>query len=177
MKPEKCERVAMGGVFSALCLLLMFLAAVVPFASIAMPMLAGAMLTVVVIENGAKTAMMVYISVSLLSAFMVPDLDAKLLFIMFFGYYSMIRPPLEKLRLIPARYAAKLLIFNAALVIGYYISISVGGVEEAVGSLLGEYGPIMLLIGFDVTFLLYDFVLTKYTWLYLNWFKPTFLRR
>lgn len=176
MKPEKCERIALGGVFSSLCLLLMFLASVVPFASIAMPMLAGAALTVVVIENGTKTAVLVYVAVSLLSVFMVPELDAKLLFITFFGYYSALKPAFEKLAAL-IQYAVKLSVFNSAMVISYYLSIAIAGVDKAIDGLFGQYGPLLFLLGINILFFLYDFLITRYIRLYLNWFKPTFLRR
>lgn len=155
----------------------MFLAAVVPFASIAMPMLAGAMLTVVVIENGAKAAMMVYIAVSLLSVFMVPDIDAKLLFIMFFGYYNVLKPLLDKMPHMPVRYAVKLLIFNISMIISYYLSLYITGLDEAVAGWLGNYGPFLMLLGLNFVFLMYDYTMTQYIKLYVNWFRPTFLRR
>lgn len=169
----------MGGVFSSLCLLLMFLSSVVPFSSFAIPMLAGAMLAVVVIENGAKTAALVYISVSLLSAFIVPDVDTKLMFILFFGYYPVLRPLLHKIPGKPVEVIAKVLIFNAAMVLSYFLSIKLTGLDEAAreNEFLGRYAPLILISGMNLVFWLYDFVLTKYTVIYLNWFRPTFLRR
>ena len=49
----------MGGIASALCLLLMMLT-IIPIATYTMPALAGMVLIVVVIENGYSTAWMVY---------------------------------------------------------------------------------------------------------------------
>jgi hypothetical protein len=174
---EKSARIAIGGVFSALCLLLMFLSSVIPFAAIALPMLAGAMLTVVMLENGAKTAFLVYISVSLLSLFIVPNIDAKLLFILFFGYYSILKPAVEKIPVRAAQMALKLFIFNATMVSGYYFSIVILGLSDTGNELFEKYAPAFLLVGMNLSFILYDYLLTRYIFLYIHKFKPTFLRR
>ena len=155
----------------------MFLSSVIPFAAVALPMFAGAMLTVVMLENGAKTAFLVYISVSLLSLFLVPDIDAKLLFILFFGYYSIVKPALEKLPGKPVQALLKLVIFNAAMLLGYYFSLTILGLRDTGSELFEKYAPAFLLIGMNFSFILYDYLLTRYITLYLRWFKPTFLRR
>ena len=58
----------MGGIASALCLLLMILT-IIPIATYTMPAPAGMVLIVVVIENGYSTAWMVYAAVGFLSLF------------------------------------------------------------------------------------------------------------
>jgi hypothetical protein len=175
---EKAAKIAMGGVFSALCLLFMFMTAVIPFASFAMPMLAGAALAVVAIENSAKTAVLVYATVSLLSIFIVPDLDAKLLFIVFFGYYSIIAPGLDKISARLLRLCAKLLVFNAAMSAWYLGSTKLFGVDEAFAEsgFFYEYGLPIIFVGLNATFLIYDFTLKRYAALYTRWFKPRFLK-
>ena len=73
MKIRKSTQVAVGGLSSALCLLLMFMTGMIPFATFALPSLAGILLIVVVVENGIQTATLGYASVSILSLFMCPD--------------------------------------------------------------------------------------------------------
>lgn len=67
----------MGGIASALCLLLMILT-IIPIATYTMPALAGMVLIVVVIENGYSTAWMVYAAVGFLSLFICPDKEAAM---------------------------------------------------------------------------------------------------
>ncbi len=179
MKSEQATRIALGGVFSALCLLIMFLSSIVPFSSFAMPMLAGAMLTVVVIENGEKTAWLVFVTVAVLSLFIVPDLDSKLLFISFFGYYSILKPRIEKISSKYWQRVLKFLIFNIAMIIGYYITLHFFGLAAAAESsdVLGKYSPAIMLLGVNFTFWMYDYLLSRYIALYICWFKPRFLRR
>ena len=86
MKIRKSTQVAVGGLSSALCLLLMFMTGMIPFATFALPSLAGILLIVVVVENGIQTATLVYAAVSILSLFMCPDKEAAMMFICFFGF-------------------------------------------------------------------------------------------
>ena len=175
----KSTRLAIGGVFSAMCLLLMFMTGLMPFATYALPALAGAMLVAVVVENGAKTAVLVYVSVSILSIFIVPDREASMIFVVLLGYYPILKEKIERIRSRVVEYVCKLFLFNAAVGGSYFILTRVIGVAELVESLgeFGKYSAYILLAAGNVVFLLYDMVLTRYISLYIRWFRPTFLRR
>ncbi len=77
-------RVALGGIITALCLLLMFLTGVMPLLYLALPMVAGALLLIIVSEIGTGWAVLTYAAVSLLSIFVTFDKEAALIFILFF---------------------------------------------------------------------------------------------
>ena len=62
-------RVALGGIITALCLFLMFLTGVMPLLYLALPMVAGALLLIIVEEIGSGWAVLTYAAVSLLSVF------------------------------------------------------------------------------------------------------------
>ena len=64
---HKSTQVAVGGMASGLCLLLMFMTGMVPFSEYAFPALAGIILIAVVEELGLKTAFIVFGAVSILS--------------------------------------------------------------------------------------------------------------
>lgn len=177
---KKSAQIALGGVFSALCLLIMFLSVVIPFATYALPAFAGAMLIAVMEENGSKTAWLVYGSVSLLSLFIVPSREAALMFVGFFGYYPIIRQKLEGLRPTVIAYVVKLILFNTAMIASYALLIYAFGMGELLDG-IGETGKYLSTLGMlalgNVTFVVYDRALRQYTWVYHHWFKPTFLRR
>ena len=175
----KSTKIALGGLFSALCLAIMFLSGIIPFATYALPAFAGAMLIAIVVENGRRTAVMVYISVSLLSLFIVSDKEAAMMFIAFFGYYPILKERLERVKSRIIEYVFKLLLFNITIVAGYSVLTFVIGIpffEDEFAEFF-KYGPLLLLAAGNILFLLYDYVLTRYFTVYVRYFRPRFLRK
>ncbi|MDL2233588.1 hypothetical protein LJC63_08455 [Ruminococcaceae bacterium OttesenSCG-928-L11] len=165
--------------FSALCLLLMFLSGMVPFSTYALPALAGAMLVAVVIEVGRKVALMVYVSVAVLSLFVVPDREAAMMFIAFFGYYPILKGWIETLRSRVLEYIVKFSLFNVTIVAAYLAMTFLMGMPSVVEDMgdFGRYSALILLFFGNIVFFMYDIALTKYITLYVRWFKPRFLRK
>ena len=122
---KKSTQVAIGGLSAALCLLMMFMTGLVPFSSYLFPAMAGIVLIAVADEMGVKTALLVYAVVSVLAILIVPDQEAKLLFILFLGYYPMLKPVLEKLPRLFS-FFIKLAVFNGIIVAFYGMSMSEG---------------------------------------------------
>lgn len=175
----KSTQVALGGMFSALCVTLMFMTGLIPFATYAIPMLAGSMLIPVVVELGPKAALMVYASVCFVSVFVVADKEAAMMFIVFFGYYPILKQKLERLPGRLLQYVVKLLIFNASIVGGFAFAIYVLGLQELLEGMgdFGKYSVYLLLAAGNVIFFIYDIALTQYYTLYVRWFRPKILRR
>ena len=84
----------MGGLLAALSLVCMLLT-IFPFADYALPALAGVLLIPIVLESGVKWGFMVYAVVGILNAILTPSLEAKVLFIAFFGYYPVLKALIE----------------------------------------------------------------------------------
>ena len=176
---KKCTQIALGGMFSALCLILMFMTGLVPFSTYVMPGLAGIMLIPVMEENGRGPAFMVYITVAVLSVFIVPDREAALMFIVLFGYYPIVKCSMDALRPKLLSVLCKALLFNGMVVGGYYAVTVLLGIPDILGDTgeFGKYTVLILLGAGNVVFAGYDFLLRRYIHLYRTWFKPTFLRR
>lgn len=176
---KKSTQVAVGGLSSALCLLIMFMTGLIPFATYALPAMAGIVLIAVVIENGVRTSVLVYLAVSILSVFIVPDREAAVMFIFFFGYYPIIKSKLERIKPRLLEYLVKLSIFNFMIVLSYMLIIYVMGMPDILSELgeFGKYSAYILLGLGNVVFLIYDFALTNIIALYVNWFRIKVLRR
>ena len=162
-KMRKSTQVALGGLASSLCLVLMFMTGLFPFATYALPAMAGIILIIIVIENGPSTAWLVYAAVSMLSMFVVPDKEAALIFIAFFGYYPILKQAIEKnIKFKPFQIILKFLTFNTAIITMYTILIKFIGASEAIAEMgaLGTAGAILLLVLGNITFVIYDFALT-----------------
>ena len=119
---KKSTQVALGGLSSALCLLLMFMTGLIPFSSYIFPALAGIVLISVREENGLKTALLVYAATSLLALLIIPDREAVMMYIMLLGYYPLAKPWIERLAR-PLSILFKLLLFNIVVVAFYYVCL------------------------------------------------------
>lgn len=177
---HKSSQVAIGGMASGLCLLLMFLTGMIPFSEYTCPTFAGLVLIAVVEELGRGTALIVYGAVALLGLLLSPSKEAAILFVFFFGYYPTIRGALQqKLRLTPVRLLTKLLIFNVTVVLGYMVVVYLLGIPdilEEFGS-FGQYSALVLLAFGNIFFLVYDYAVGNLTEVYRDYFAPKFLRR
>ena len=180
MKNSKISfTVALGGITAALSLLLMFMAAIVPVLTYAMPAAAGALMAVIVIEINKKWAVTTYAAVAVLSLILVPSMEASLLFAAFMGFYPILKSVLEKIKKRAVRLGLKLIVFNVSMIVYYQLVIrfvSDAELLEDSGD-LGKYGLLILLAAANVVFVVYDLALTRLISMYYNWFRKKFLRR
>ena len=113
MRPA--AKVAMSGICTALSVLLLFFGGVVPVLAYVCPMLTGVLMVVLVRTFGYGTAWITYVSTGLLSFFLVPDKECMLMYVLFFGYYTIVRQWIGRLRPRSVALAAECLLFRAAL--------------------------------------------------------------
>lgn len=152
-------KVSFCGIVAALSTTLMFLTGVVPIATLAIPALAGCLLIAVVVEAGLAWGFGVYGVCSVLAFLLAPDREAALFYVLFFGYYPVLYAVLGRIKSKALRYAAKLLIFNAAVAAETLLSIYVLGIPLESVQFLGKFTPLVLLILANLVFVLYDFAL------------------
>lgn len=175
---RKSSQVAMGGIASAICLMLMIVT-IFPALSYAMPAMAGMVLIVIVVENGRQTAAMVYVAVSFLSLFICPDKEAAMMFVGFFGFYPVIKGKIERIKNRFLRRLTKISIFNISVAISYAIIIFAFGITE----ILEDSGKSLfwslfaaLALG-NIVFILYDCALDKLTTAYVCVLRKKIFRR
>lgn len=171
---KQSSKTALGGIVSALSIVLMLMTAVIPFMSYALPLIAGALLILMVIEINKSWAFIVYVAVSLLSVLVVPDKEAATFYIAFFGYYPIIKSTLEKHLPNVVEWIVKLLIFNAATVAAYLFTVYVLGIPFDDMGEYGKYGVFALLGLANFVFVFYDILLTKLVTLYMIKFRKSF---
>ncbi len=179
MKNKVSFVVSLGGIISAFCLFSMFLTGVMPMFVYTLPALAGALLIIIVIELGVKWAFVTYSTVGILSLFITPDKEAAVMFIMFLGYYPIVKSFFEKSRIRSLEWLLKLVCFNASVILAYQIIIKIFGITDVLNEFgeLGQYGTWAFLAAANVVFIIYDIALTKIISAYINWFRPKILRK
>lgn len=172
-------RIALGGIIAALCMLGMFLSGVIPMLYLLLPMMCSGLICIMAMETSPAWGILTYVSVGLLSIFITPNKDAALVFILFFGYYPLLRPVLRERFPGPLAFLLCLGVFNAAVFAFFYGAIYILGAEELWESLgrFGRYGGYILLGIANVMFWSYDYLMGIFPEAYQKGLKPRIFPR
>ena len=172
-------RVALGGIVSALCLVTMFLAGVIPALYLLLPGIAGILLMIISVEVNTGWAFLTYIAVGILAMFVTFDKEAALIFIMFFGHYPILRFYIQKIPLGLIRLIVKLLIFNICIIAYFYVTVYIFGLQDILEEFdeIGKYGAYIMLGVSNIVFLIYDFDLEFLYKVYLKRILPKFRKK
>lgn len=166
MRPT--QKIAVSGMLTALAGMLMLLANVVPSGSYAVPAGAGAIVYIISFTVDRTYAWTAFAAVSLLGFFLCGDKEAVCAFVLFFGYYPLVKRLLEKIRLWPLVWLLKLLVFNAAALVTYWLLLKVFGLPEDSFQIFGVSLPWVLLVLLNGMFCVYDYAFTRF----FSWGEP-----
>ena len=176
---NKSSMIALGGIIAALSLALMFATGIIPIATYALPALSGMLLIAIAIEFSTKWAFVVYAAIAILSLIVVPDKEAALLFVFFFGHYPIVKAFLERIKNRYVEWAAKLGVFNLCVLACYgiiFYVFNMQGVIESFGG-FGKYGLLVFLGLGNLAFVLYDICLTRLITFYVKYIRVKVLKR
>ena len=173
----KTFRIAFGGMVAALCIVLLLCTGLFPFATVALPAVAGVLMVPVVVELGVKWGYLVYIVVAAVSFFVTPEPSAMLMFVFFFGYYPVVKASIERIRKNMLEWALKFLIVNAALIVLFLLARSIFGLEQILPDIkiFGKFTFLVFWLAVNAVFLIYDLALTRLIGGYIHWFKPKYM--
>lgn len=172
MRRRNTRRMALCGVLAALAAAAMFLGGVLPFASIACPVLASLVLIPVYAECGIKWGWTWFLAVAALSAFTAPEKESAVLFA-FFGYYPMVKKFFGRLPR-SLKYAAKLLYVNAVAFAAYWLMLYVFRLDAVVSDFegIGRWMLLAMLVSANVSFFVYDALIDRLVVLYHVRLRP-----
>lgn len=179
MQNKVSTRVAFCGLSAALMLVVMLLGTAVPLSTFLCPGIAGALSIPVLWEFGARSGMLLYAAVSILSLILAPDKEAAFLFVFLLGWYPILRPKLQHIPRKPLRALVKWVIFAAAICAVYALLLFVFTMPELTAEAADWTLPIlvaMLLLG-SATFLCYDILLGRLQLLYVARLRPKLFSR
>lgn len=177
---SNAAKTAIGGMATALSVVLL-LPTALDVLYIMLPAMAGLITLFCVIELSRGWAFGVYAATSALSIIVVPNKEAVILYVLFFGYYPIIKGLIEgKIKSRVLEYVIKVLIFNVAVFAAEYIFFKVMNipltefldVEE--GTFLAKYAILILFALANVMFFFLDFLYTASVTLYLNRWQKFF---
>lgn len=160
---KKSRAVALSAVLSALGVVLLFIGSASQVLDLSCAALASIITVFAVIELKGGWPFLIYAVTSALSLLLLPDKFAALIYLLFAGYYPMLKNAVEKLRKPVIEWIIKLAVFNAALTGVVWASREILKLpdDELIGLTWAVY-----LLG-NAVFALYDVALTRLISLYL----------
>lgn len=170
----KAYKIAFSGISSALCVIIMFMTGIFPALSIVLPMTAGLIVLITSSELSINWALLTYISTSILSLIITFDKEAVLIFIMFFGYYPVLRFIINNIKSKKIRWILKFLVFNTAIFFFFIFTtyiLKITAFLEEIKS-IGKYGIPAILGMANLTFVLYEYNLDIFYEIYNRRIKP-----
>ena len=167
------KELALGGMFTALGVVLLCLGGVVPLALYACPILASAVLLPVRERCRKQVAWSCYAAIAILGTLLGPDKEASMLFV-FLGYYPLIKPKFERIRSKVVRVVSKLLLCNGAVLAMYglvLLLVPAGSISQELRTTALVVSLSTLAMG-NVAFLLYDRALRNLLQVYHLVWRP-----
>jgi len=108
-------RLALSAMFTALSLVLLYGASVIPSGQLGLVAVAGLFPAAAVVSGGSTAGFLCYAATGLLALVLVPDKNTAVLYLLFFGLYPLIKYYIEKIKNLPLEWLCKLVLCNAAL--------------------------------------------------------------
>lgn len=146
---------AFGGIVSALILISLWASSVMSFNTLAFLSLTSFLMGVIFIEGRLKTSFICYGAVSLLSLILPIDKTNALAFILFFGYYPIVKSYIERINNFCIELILKIILFltvSFGSVYGYFMLFSVN---------ISEILPLWAVsLAATVFFVIFDYVLS-----------------
>lgn len=168
----KSKRVAFGGMITALSVCLMMLTGVIPVLVYSTPIIVGLFLVLMVIEMGKRWALAVYVAVSVLSVLFVAEKESAIIYVAFFGYYPILKPIIEGIRIRAVEWILKFVVFNVSMVAAYFVLIKFFGIDISSEAVAFEVTVAVLLVLGNILFFIYDIVFTRLVTVYVKvWSK------
>lgn len=170
--------IAYCGITVALAVGFMFMS-LIPSMTYVLPAVSGIILWTINSQINRKWALIAYVAASVLSILIIPEKEAQIYFIMFFGYYPIIRDLINKVRLKPLVWIIKYALFNAAIFIAFKITCLIINIEQILSGLedFGDYALLALWIMANIAFLCYDICINSLMYAFDRWVKPKLNRR
>ena len=153
---KKTRSITLSAVLAAITTAALYIASVSPTGQIGIIALASLFSAAAVIEGGLGAGVFVYIGSLILSLLIVPNKGLLLLYVLFFGYYPVVKSLIEQLGKIVLEWIIKLVVFNASLSAAWFLLRAV-----IFGSLDIKINTWLLYLGGNVVFVLFDIGFSK----------------
>lgn len=160
---KRTHIMTLSALYVALTVISLYIASVWPTGLFGLVAFASLFCAATVIDAGIAFGLYVYIISSVIGILLLPNKAAPLLYIFFFGYYPVVKSLIERIHAIIMQWAAKLLVFNSSFTIIWSLFRSIiFNIDD------NPLYLILLYLGGNFVFVVYDYGFTKIIWLYIN---------
>ena len=151
----------MSALFAALSVVSLYFASVWPTGQLGFVAFSSLFVAAAVIEMGIAPGIYVFVVSSVLGMLILPNRVAPLLYILFFGYYPVVKSLIERTGRAAIQWILKLAVFNASLSI---IWLFLRGLLFDFGE--NTLGTMMVYLFGNAIFAVFDYGFSKVIWYY-----------
>ncbi len=170
------KKLAFSSVMTALIVVCLYASAVAPTAKLAFLAVTSLCILITVAQCGTRYALVAYIAASLAGLLLIPSKAQVLLFLLFLGYYPIIKRYIERLDNLFFEWIVKILFFSAVLIVAYFLIkylllsyVSLGALFDYVLSHL-----VITTVVAEIAFIIYDYFLSLLVSYYVNIIQKRF---
>lgn len=164
---SKSKKIALGAIVTLLSTVSLYISSVLPTNRLFFFALSSFFLAAIIIEDNIKFAVLVYLSSSILSFIVVPNKIAVLPYIIFFGYYAIVKSLIEKINILLVELLIKLMLFNLSIFITYSIFS-----KALLGEILIKLPVWAIFLLMQLAFVIYDYSFSLCIYFYRNRIRP-----
>ena len=168
-KSVKIKLIALSAMFSALGTVILFLGGMLGDLDMTVCALASLIVLVAIIEMGVASGIMVYAVTSALALILFPMYFITPLYVLFIGFYPLLKYFAEKQRT-PVAWLIKLTVLNlmtaVLLLLAYYV-YGINIYDVGIGDInFGKWAILVLYVLVNITVAVFDYCITNLTKIY-----------
>ncbi len=164
-RSTKTRTMCLMALFSAITVIILYIASIVPRGSAAFGAIAGIAVVAAVIEGGIGGGISVYTVSGLLSVILAGDKVPAILYIIFFGYYPVVKSLVERIRKLPIEWILKVILVNIIITVIIFLLGNIITINFEYEFL--NNNVIIYILG-NIAFIIYDLALSKIAGIYMS---------
>ena len=169
---KSIKNLAMAGVFSALCVVFLFVGSLFQTMDLSAAAIASIVVLIAYIELGKGWSLGVYAVSSILSLLLLPQKTAAAVFAFFVGFYPILKVLINGIKPKWLSYVARIACFNLFLTLLIYVSTELLGIKED----FLAFGYIIYGLS-NVVFVIFDIALERISVTYISTIRPKLFGR
>lgn len=165
--------IAYCGIAVALSVVIM-LAALIPSMTYVLPAVSGICIWTISEQINKKWGLLAYGASAALCFMIIPEFEADLFYLFFFGYYPLIKEMIDGIKPKALSLLAKFGVFNVSVVIAFFILSKIMNLEQILEGLesFGDAAVYVLWGSANIAFIFYDICIKQIFFAFRKWLKP-----